>query len=71
MTKYRIKSYVDYDGKTYHSPECKPSWWIPWNEDIYHYETEKEALEQIQKWKIADAKDQARKNRKYTYKEIK
>jgi hypothetical protein len=70
MTKYRIKSYVDYKGTTYYVAEYKPNWWSLWREDMYHYLTEKEALEQIEKWKIEDAKDQARKNRKYTYKEI-
>ena len=71
MTKYRIKSYVDYYGDTYYVAEFKPKWWSQWQEDSFHYETEKEALDHIQEWKILEAKHQAKKNRKYTYKEIK
>jgi hypothetical protein len=70
MTKYRIKSYIGYDGNTYYIAEYKPNWWSLWREDIYHYTTEEEALAEIKKWKEHEAKELARKNRKYTYKLI-
>ena len=70
MTKYRIKSYVGYNGKTYYVPEYKENWLSLWREDMYHYETEEEALADIQRWKENEAKELARKNRKYTYKEV-
>jgi hypothetical protein len=68
--KYRIKSYVGYDGTTYYVAECKPNWWSLWMESMYHYKTEEKALDHIETWKENEAKELARKNRKYTYKEV-
>jgi hypothetical protein len=70
MARYRIKSYVGYYGNTYYVAEYKPNWWSLWREHMYHYETQEETLADIQRWKEDEAKELARKNRKYTYKEV-